>query len=248
VPVNQAFIRLVQSGDRYQPSGLRYDDAEVPDSDVLFTMDTEVDDLIWSPLLALDQLVFWTVVGEQLYHGAPQLPLKCGQALASSSSWLEGGVDAERSFTSIATRVRVVGKDGITGVFPKDGDAEPINGQGKRTIEVANTGLDTQDEVDAVARSLFFANRFAADFVVSGESSLGPKVQFGLHNLIPGRCHDVAKDTGCLQTSDNKLLSRVVVDIAAVAGENGEKVLREIRVAADFSPIDTQSQSTAISA
>ena len=236
LPVDQSILELLVEADRYQPSGLNYP-ATAVGCDVSTTLGLVAGDMIWPRLQLLDRLATWSTVGPQLYWGCPTVDRPPGEELRASVSWTEAeqGVSASRTFTNVATRVRVEGAEGAVVFWPVDGDAAPVDGQGKRTISIVDTNLTDLDDMLSIARVTFTASRTVGTAIESGEAGLSEAHDFGLQELIVGRVFPIAQDVGCLESADMSVLRRVVVDIARGVDDAGQGVLRELRVATDFS-------------
>lgn len=225
---------LAAMNEAYQPTGLqrKFDSARVQDlSGLLVESRLKQGESVWSVLVGLAKSVLdFTAVGEQLYWGAPEIPIADGPQILPAHFVSPPILD--RDAESVVSQVVVIGAAGATGVWPPEGqDAD--QGLGKRTEFISDTNLNTVTEATDRARELYEINKQPTTFIITGEGSLSEDFPVPLHELIPGRNFLVTASGQCLESSEEKVqLFNLIVEVRTEA--NPVKQLVEYRVAADF--------------
>lgn len=215
----------VEIDHRFRSSG----DGKPPASDASVTAFIEVGDSIYSDFKNLSDTLFdFTVVGQNLYWGAPRVPITNGPAL-DGSHWVNRPL-IDRDASEVVSQVIMVGTSDVIERFPP----EPLDiGYGLRTTTVSDSNINTRSEALAAAEALYEANSRPTDFIVTGGGSLSPDFPLPMHELIPGRRFPVRISGSCLEASAELELFNLIVEFGSVARPT--RGLKELRVAADFS-------------
>lgn len=243
---------LIGQAEEFFPSliqyGFRNDNTlRPPPSELLIEAELAVGESLFSQFLTLAKTVLdFTMVGPHLYWGSPEIAIEDGANL-NGLHWTKPPV-IDRDLSSIATQVRVTGSGGVVGLYP----AENIDtGNGKRSLFINDTNLNTQAEVDARAFEVFEQNSTATNFIITGDGSLSelfpgdPNGCGRLSGLIPGRNYLVSASAACLESGDELLqLFNVVVEIG---DESNTGRLVEKRVAGDFQRPGSEGSAERIS-
>lgn len=202
-----------------------------PDGDLLVQSGVLKGESLWSAIAGYAKSALdFTVVGPHLYWGSPEVPIGDGPTL-TSDSWTTPPI-IDRDFGTVS-RVQVSASNNIVAVCP-EGDEEPLaSGDGKRTLFLQDTLLNTLEEAKARACEVYAQNSRASDFIITGDGSLSPAFPHGLRGLVPGRNYRVEASGQCLESEEDLLqLFNVVVRIGSKADPSRQ--LRELSVAADF--------------
>jgi len=243
--IDELFRRYTDQAEEYQPSGLQRRDGAVTASPNDLNVNVGAGDELYGEILSLAKtLMVFTVVGNQVYYGAPALPMKDGPAIKASRSLAgDGQITVDEDGTNILTRVNFIGANGVTSSYPP---VEVDLGYGKRTSFEADTNVDDQDEADARSKAIFDQNTEPQTFLVTGGNSLSPSFPGTLKTLVPGRFFPVEADSGCAITpAERRRLNFVSVNIEATEANGWQ--LEEKRVAVDFSSPDTLGTAQAVS-
>lgn len=243
--VDELFRRYTGQADEYQPSGLERRDQFVTVSPNDIEVDHGAGEEINGEILSLAKnLLDYTVVGKRLYYGTPEIPLKDGPPILSSTSLAgEGPITVDTDGSEVGTKFKFIGANGVTAEWP---EVEVDRGYGLRTIWIADTNVDDPNEALARVKAVHDANIEPQQFLVTGGNTLSAAFPGTLRTLVPGRYFPVAADTGCVQTvAERRRLNLVNVNIQSTA-ENGWS-LKEKRVAVDFSPANSEGAAQAVS-
>lgn len=246
-PVN-VFGGLLADAERYQATGLIGPSPLPRDLGAVQVEPPAIEqgESTWFYLQGyLGTQIDFTVAGQNLYWGAPEIPLTNGIDLRASTDWRSGGKpSAEESGEDTASQVKVAGSSGIVGTYPPE---DVDRGWGRYTLFVNDTEITTQGEADAEAQRIWEANNQPALFLISGEGSLSESANLDLASLVPGRKHRITADAGCIRTEDIRRITAVVVSGRSTQAPGGYALVEE-RVAVDFQPPGTESNPSAVTA
>lgn len=248
-PVVDVLRSIFLLADEYEESGLDFDftgrGAPTPPNNGV-TIETSIaqDASVLEKVLSLAKSTFdGTVVGRDLYWGAPAVAIEAGPPL-DTSHWKDNPPITDRDGSDVGTRVIVAAAGGIVASFPA---TEVDLGFRKRTIFVSDSNLDDQAEADAFAEEIYNQNTEPTNFLVTGEGSLNETAPLSLHELIPGRLHKISAQGQCLTTEETLQLTNVIVQFGTEVVK-GQRTIAERRVAVDFQRPGTQGSAERASA
>lgn len=212
-----AFVELFDEANALDPIGLVLPTIDASGINVTRTILKH--ESLWQHWNYLSELAMdWTVIGNRIIVGSPEIPLL---PISLTADHFDGLVAVERDGELTANYIVVVGANGIEASYPPGEaswprvEADAFYGLHQAVYTVDEIG--SEEEARALAKAIWERQSVGQLGLDTGElGTLNCKAPLTLDDLVPGRILNIGIDS-CLRVDEGMRLNRVQVQLTNCA-------------------------------